>query len=118
MDEQASRLGETLHAITWEYYCKELPAREGVMVMLKATLRWFEEPNIASENGGSTRRASVGFWLAGYSWFKWSYCCNPVFIEIFGEPRIICASISTSSTPICRHDPQEADTVRAEEAVP
>lgn len=38
--------------------------------------------------------------------------------EIFGEPRIVCASISTSSTTTCRHDPQKADAVRAEEPIP
>lgn len=39
-------------------------------------------------------------------------------IEIFGQSRIVRTSISTSSTPTYRHDPQEADTVRAEEPVP
>lgn len=101
MDEQASKLGETLHLITWEYYCKELPAREGVMVVLKATLRWFEEPNIASENGGKYKESPRGFLVGMVFMVKSSYCYNPVFIEISGEPRIICASSSTSSTPIC-----------------
>lgn len=38
---------------------KEIPAREGVMAVLRATLRWLEGPNVACENGGSTRRACL-----------------------------------------------------------
>lgn len=78
---------------------------------------WRLLSNLATENEKSSWRASVGFWLAWYPFLN-SRHCNPFFTEIFGEPRIICASIGTSSTPICWHDPQKADPVRAEETIP
>lgn len=56
--------------------------------------------------------------MAVVSYFKWSCCDNPFFVEIFGEPRIVCASVSTSPTPIPGHAPQEADAVGAEEPIP